>query len=64
MRHGGSEHEDSFEHGRSKVTPTPWDFPPIPDVARNGGRIEKSGSIFVDVRKWRNFRGTKVYDGE
>ena len=24
VRHGGGEHEDGFEHGRSKVTPTPW----------------------------------------
>ena len=24
VRHGGGEHEGSFEHGRSKATPTPW----------------------------------------
>jgi len=24
VRHGGGEHEDGFEHGGSRVTPTPW----------------------------------------
>src|ERR1019366_5578315 len=24
VRHGGGEHEDGFEHGRSKITPTLW----------------------------------------